>query len=468
MAELAVFMEGDLVGLLESGAGNAVRFAYDPAWIERSDATPLSVSMPLRPGWFDDATVGPYLWGLLPDNEVVLQRWARQYQCSASNVFALLSNVGADVAGAAQYLPSGTAPDEARKGTHEKLSTADVAELLRTVRKDASAWHASDAAGRWSLAGAQSKIALAHDARRGWSIPRGQAPTTHILKPAIEDLADHDLNELLCVRAAALLGLRTEEIALGHFDDQRALVVTRYDRRTVGGRIERIHQEDFCQALRVPPGSKYQSDGGPSVEDMVGVLADLGTAPTDVERLCDAVAYNWLILGSDAHAKNYSLLLAAQQVRLAPLYDLGSLAPYAKHAPKVNLAQKVGGEYRAGVIAQRHLRRLAESARISPDDFVDRVDVMAQALPDALIEVAAEIELTGEERGAADRIIDAVSQWAGSRRGTLRPPRSRPGADGIGRPPTKPRQRQPKGTPRGGQFQPTSHDEASDVGLAEE
>jgi serine/threonine-protein kinase HipA len=461
---LEVSMGGHRVGTLERAADRTLRFAYDHDWIERPDATPLSVSMPLRPGPFAHGTVHPYLWGLLPDNEDVIDRWARQFQCSPSDVFALLTNVGVDVAGAALYLPPGSDPEVAAAASYERLTEDEVGHLLREVADDAAAWHPRDSRGRWSLAGAQAKIALAHSPSLGWAIPSGRAPTTHILKPAIDRLDDHDLNELLCVRAAAELGLVTEAAVLGHFGDRRALVVTRYD-RTEGpsGQIVRVHQEDLCQALSVHPNRKYQSDGGPSVEDMVGVLRLHSTSPwLDVARLLDTVAYNWLVLGTDAHAKNHSLVLSGQQVRLAPLYDVASLAPYVPFAPKAKLAQKVGGEYRAGKIAARHWERLARAAKVDPGELVDRIRDLAARVPRALSEAIAGSGLDDDERRVATEQAERIAAWTATAVQQL----GGPGSPAPIRQPSveerRPPARHPSGTPKGGRFAPRPDDPADE------
>ncbi len=454
----------DRVGTLERTANGLLRFAYDEDWLERADATPLSVSMPLRSGAFEHDTVHPYLWGLLPDNEAVVDRWARTYQCSPSNVFALLANVGTDVAGAAQYLLPGAASEEAAEATYEWLTDGEVADLLREVGEDVTAWHPLHDQGRWSLAGAQAKIALAHDPQRGWAIPGGRAPTTHILKPAIARLKDHDLNELLCIRAASKLGLVTEEAELGHFGDQRALVVKRYDRLPGDdGQIVRLHQEDLCQALGVHPNRKYQSDGGPSAIDVLQVLRDNSTAvTTDVRRLVDALAYHWLILGTDAHAKNYSLLLSGQQVRLAPLYDLASLAPYVSYAPKAKLAQKVGGEYRAGKISDGHWVKLARAARIDPPELLERITELAAQLPLAFDAALEDLALEGRELDAASELIASVLGWSSVAVQQLDAPRwtDRGGLQPAEAP--RPAVRHARGTPLGGRFAPRPQAEAED------
>lgn len=464
MDELEVTIDGRSVGTLHRQAAGTLRFRYDAGWLDDREATPLSLSIPLRPGWFDHGTMYPYLWGLLPDNESVLERWAKDFGCSASDVFRLLENVGADVAGAARYSGTGVGPADAAESACDWVSEADVAELLRAVDRDSTAWHHGGRTGRWSLAGAQAKIALAHDHDRGWAIPRGAAPTTHILKPAIRGLEDHDINELVCLAAASRLGLRSADVSLGHFDDERALVVRRYDRTVVGDSVVRVHQEDFCQALGVHPSQKYQSDGGPSFEAMVGVVRDSGTSvDADVSRLCDAIAFNWIILGTDAHAKNYSLLLSGRTVRLAPLYDLASAAPSVDYAPKAKLAQKVGGEYQAGRISTRHWVRLAEAARVDPDALRDRVADLADALPDALTDVLTDAEtgLLDTERDAGRAMVSQIASWVSRCRSEIdrAPASTPPPASARSR---RPRDRRPAGTPTGGQFAPRAHSEPDD------
>lgn len=411
MTELHVYMGSSRVGVLDGSDPRSLSFTYDEPWIEDPKATPLSVSLPKRLGVYRHAELVPYLWGLLPDNERVLARWARDYQCSASNVFALLENVGTDVAGAAQYVPADVDPEESRPPTFERVNDDKIADLLREVREDATAWH-SDSRQHWSLAGAQAKIALAYDKDAEWSIPRGSAPTTHILKPAIEGLTDHDLNEHICLATAGQLGMHAASSRISNFGDERALVVERYDRQEMpDGRIVRIHQEDLCQALGVHPDRKYESDGGPGIKDMTNLLRQSANELAEVERLCMAVAYNWLVLGTDAHAKNYSLLLSGQQVRVAPLYDIASAAPSARYAPKAKLAQKIGGEYRAGHVSRRHLERVALTARLDADVFIARVADMAAGLPEAMSRAIDSSDLTDSERKAAATMHETITQW---------------------------------------------------------
>jgi serine/threonine-protein kinase HipA len=404
--------DGD-VGVLERTRGRAT-FTYAPTWVARPDATPLSVSMPMTSRAHAPAVVEPFLWGLLPDNARVLERWGREFGVSPTNAFGLLAVVGEDLPGAVQLVR----PERAGRpapGRVTWLTTDDVAELLRTVRRDQTAWLGAGAEGRWSLAGAQPKIALHHDGRR-WGRPSGRIPTTHILKPAIAGLDDHDLNEHLCLRTARRLGLRTVPTAITAFGDERAIVVTRYDRRRRAGGVERIHQEDVCQALGVPPGRKYQNEGGPSPVDVVRLLREVlpsGVAEPSIEAFVDALAFNWVVGGPDAHAKNYALLLAGREVRLAPFYDIASALAYPHaHAPKVKLAMKIGGHYQLSAIGRRAWERLSVDLRLDPAATVGRVAAMAAATADALAAECADPAVVELASPLPARLLDAVADRA--------------------------------------------------------
>jgi serine/threonine-protein kinase HipA len=382
--------------------------------------------MPLAQAEHGHAAVSAFLWGLLPDNDRVLERWARAYRVSPRNPFALLRHVGEDCAGAAQFV----APDRvdavlAGDGDVEWLDRDEVAERLRTLRRDPTAWHVNDR-GQFSLAGAQAKTALHHDPSTGrWGEPRGAVPTTHILKPAISGLDDHDLNEHLCLNAARLMGLPAAASHVATFGTERAIVLERYDRRwTSDGAVNRIHQEDMCQALGIAPTRKYQSDHGPTPEQVIEVLRrnvfPAQAAADNVNRFVDALAFNWIIGGTDAHAKNYSVLLRGPEVRLAPLYDLASALPYDHmHAPKLQLAMKVGGRYNIDAISGHHWRRFAEANGLDPDDTVARIDQLAERAPQAFT-TAAESETVSELRSQLPaRLVERIATRAANCRTRL-------------------------------------------------
>ncbi|HEX3898378.1 MAG TPA: type II toxin-antitoxin system HipA family toxin [Mycobacteriales bacterium] len=385
--------DGAVAGSLTRAAGR-ITFRYEDDWRRLPDATPLSVSMPLTARDHPARVVEPWLWGLLPDSEPVLARWAREFHTTTVHPLGLLARVGEDLPGSFQIVAPDQLDSLRTDGSVEWLSAKQVAGLLRDVRADPTAWLGRGAEGRWSLAGAQPKIALRREGKR-WGRPHGRAATTHILKPAIEGLDDHDLNEHLCLRAGRLLGLRTVRTEIVSFGDERAIVVERYDRLTQpNGAMVRVHQEDMCQALSVPPELKYESDGGPTAADVATVLQDhipgrAGQAA--VSDFADALAFSWIIGAPDAHAKNFALLLAGRQVRMAPLYDIGSALPYPdSYEPKLKLAMKVGRKDLASRIGSDDWVDMAAALRLDADELLSRIRSMCETVSDALATVGAD------------------------------------------------------------------------------
>jgi serine/threonine-protein kinase HipA len=279
---------------------------------------------------------------------------------------------------------------------------------------------AVDAARAVSLAGAQAKTALYLDpGTRRWGEPWGAAPTTHILKPAVAVLDEHDLTEHLCLAAANRAGVLAARSDVVTFEDERAIVVERYDRlnRSSGGRIRRVHQEDLCQALGLAPTAKYQNEGGPSPEQIIDLLRreihPADTAEAHVARFVDALAFNWIIAGTDAHAKNYSLLLAGRQVRLAPLYDVASALPYDDmYVPRLRMAMRMGGEDRVERIGGRHWRRFAEANRLDPDETVARVDALVARTPGCFAATAHDDEVRALGSALPARLAERIAAHA--------------------------------------------------------
>lgn len=424
---LAVLIGGRRAGVVTMGTAGRFSLTYDEAWREAETATPLSLSMPLAQREHSDVTVRAFLWGLLPDNERVLDRWAQDHQVSPRNPFALLRHVGEDCAGAAQFVrPERVGKLVAGEGSVQWLTDTDVAERLRILRRDPTAWHVRNG-GQFSLAGAQAKIALHHDPSAGrWGEPRGSVPTTHILKPAVTGLDDHDLNEHLCLTAARLLGLPAASTHVGQFADERAIVVQRYDRRQMaGGTIARIHQEDMCQALGVPSTTKYQNEGGPTPEQVIELLRrgvfPARLAATAVNRFVDALAFNWIIYGTDGHAKNYSLLLSGPQVRLAPLYDVASALAYDDmYPPKLRMAMKIGDEYRVEATTGRHWRNFAAANGLDPDETIARIDQLVERAPEAFGTAAKAETIRDLKSKLPDRLTERISAAAEKCRTRLR------------------------------------------------
>ncbi|MEO9240165.1 MAG: HipA domain-containing protein, partial [Jatrophihabitantaceae bacterium] len=321
---LIVLINRAPAGVLEQDPHGRLSFSYHENYRAHRSPTPLSLSMPLALRSHANDVVEPYLRGLLPDNENVLRRWGARFGVPWNSPFAQLRHVGEDVAGAAQFVRESRLAEVTGPGSIEPKDDAYIADRLRVLRGDRAAWDDIASPGQFSLAGAQAKLALYRSPSGQWGLPSGRRATTHILKPALEHLVDQEVNEHLCLRGAARLGIRVAHSEIMQFGDERAIVLERYDRLVrEDGSVQRVHQEDFCQALAVYPARKYErEDGGPGAVAIIRTLRQYlppSQARPATETFCRALAYNWVIYGPDAHAKNYSLLLSGSNVRFAPL-----------------------------------------------------------------------------------------------------------------------------------------------------
>lgn len=348
---LQVYLLGSYAGVLEQTLAGDISFTYDQAYRSEKGKTPLSLSMPLSAEHHKKRAVLPFLQGLLPDSDPALQVLGSRFGVPWRNPCALLEHVGSDVAGAIEIFPNGGKPP-AR--SHEQaeaqvLSELEVGRMLRgVVAEYQTGIPGAVNSGYFSVAGAQPKISLRRDGDM-WALPDSANPTTHILKPVPGNFEHLDLVEYLTMSVAGSLGMTVAQCELMTIDGIECFATTRYDRPVVDGRVVRLHQEDFAQALSVSPGKKYQHrDGGPGLRAIGALLSSL---PETENR--KAVARNFfrgfvfnVIAGcTDAHAKNYSLILEGNQVRLAPLYDLVTYAGYWDGESTLMSAMSVGGKY---------------------------------------------------------------------------------------------------------------------------
>ncbi len=408
--QVDVYLNGQYAGVLHRSR-DRTRFVYDDSYRRDPAATPLSCALPLTASEHPSERVEPFLWGLLPENEAVLQRWARTFHVSARRPLELLAAVGQDLPGAVQMFVPGQTPTTDADDV-DWLSEDEVAAEVHRIRIDEAAWLPTEGRGRWSLGGSRAKVALLLNDGR-WGRPSGSIPTNRILKPATAELPDHDINEHLCLNAARLSGLSAVPTSIALFGQERAMVVTRFDRRAHEGRtVERIQQEDLCQALAVRPENKYENDGGPSAARIAELLRQEIGGPEGrvaVWSFFDALVFNWLVAAPDAHAKNYSLLHLGRAVRLAPLYDIGSALPYPGfYGPKVALAMRIGGHYRVGTIAAKTWAREAAALGLDGDGAVERARSLAKRVPDAFADSRRDLSAMVGTVELADRLVAAV------------------------------------------------------------
>lgn len=395
-------------GWLEEHGNRRLAFRYRTEWIRRADAVALSHTLPLAEEPADGEAVRTYFEGLLPEGPV-REHAAERLDVPVDDALGLLDALGADCAGAVRLF----APERWPPGA-AGVRWLDEAELASTLSElPARPLGVDPSRGvRACLAGAQDKVpvVIAPDGRTG--LPRDGQATTHVLKVRVGGLADTQVNEAFCLALARRLGLPAVEAELRRAVDVTYVAVRRYDRRLVGSRIERIHQEDVCQALALPPTRKYESQGGPTLLDCVRLVRALSERPeVDVETFLRAAAFDYLVANNDAHGKNVSLLREmGSSVRLAPMYDLGCTEVYAG-LPSA-MAMRVGLEERAEDIRHDDWRWLADRIGVPHRALVGWLRPLAERAPAEARAVAAELRADGWPSAIPARVCAFVGRRA--------------------------------------------------------
>jgi serine/threonine-protein kinase HipA len=397
---LQVMLNGRGVGILERAKSGAISFVYDEQWLSWEHAFPVSLSLPLQRQRLIGEPVIAVFENLLPDNIDIRKRLAARTQADGTDAFSLLAKIGRDCVGALQFLPSEAAIEPVGRVEGHEIDEATIAALLRDLsNKPLGVGITDERDFRISIAGAQEKTALL---RKGghWFEPIGATPTTHILKPQIGKTRDgmdmsHSVeNEYFCLRLCAALGMPTALTEILDFEEVRVLSVERFDRVwTDDGRLLRLPQEDFCQALGVPPTIKYNVEGGPGIVECLRFLKTSNNPEADQRMFLKAQIIFWLMAATDGHAKNYSVFLEpGERFRMTPLYDVLSAQPnYDAHEMRrreLKLAMAVGNRRNYGIykIAPRHFGQSAKLAALSPDIANDIFEEVRVRMEDALQE----------------------------------------------------------------------------------
>lgn len=361
---LTVWWDRGVVGSLALDRHGAIRFAYAAGWLAEDSAPPLSFSLPKRQASFSTRECLPFFEGLLPEG-AQRDAVAAALGVSPGNTFGLLAQLGAEVAGALSLWLEGEVPPPRRAvEPPEVLSDEALVRLLDTIRTRPFL-AARRGSLRLSLAGAQSKMPVTAIGG-AVALPSPGRPSTHILKPSTARFPAITENEAFAMCLAARMGLSVAPVQPGVVANRSFLLVERYDRRMRGdGMVERLHQEDFCQALGVPPARKYASEGGPTFARCFELVRRVCTRPArEVLKLLDAAILQVLLGNADAHGKNYSLLAHPDgSIEIAPLYDLLSTVAYSDLSPM--LAMKIAGRGRLRRLRRGDWDRFAANADLS-------------------------------------------------------------------------------------------------------
>lgn len=419
---LHVFLNSRLVGQLNRETSGAIDFRYDPAWLAWEHTMPVSLSLPLREDRYIGAPVSAVFDNLLPDNADIRKKVAERVGAAGVDAFSLLTALGRDCVGALQFLTDDVEPGPAGVIEGHPVKDAEIADMIKNLARNPLGLK-PDEDFRISIAGAQEKTALLRYKGR-WEKPLGTTPTTHILKPQIGelpngiDLSNSVENEYLCLTLTKTMGLPSANAEMATFGSKRVLIVERFDRLfTDNKRLLRIPQEDCCQALSVPWTLKYESEGGPGVQQILKLLAGSDDADTDRRNFLKAIIVFWLLGATDGHAKNFSVFLSpGGGYRLTPLYDIvsaqPSLAAKQIRRNKMKMAMAVGDNrhYTMESVVGRHFIQSAIKAGLGRAIALEVIEDILETGPKALERV-----LAGLPKGFPGTVAEPIAEGVRSR-----------------------------------------------------
>ena len=408
MKRLIVFLNGERVGALDEDDSGLLEFRYVPEWTGRSNAMPLSRSLPLQSEPFRGKHARPFFAGILPD-EGPRKQIAAILGISEHNDFAMLERIGGECAGAVSLLPEDAPAPTVGETRVRELSERELEDIVAELPR--RPLMAGREGLRLSLAGSQSKLPiLIRDATI--ALPLGNTPSTHIIKPEPERFPGLVATEVLCMTLARAVGLNVPPVSVRPVGNKPCIVVQRYDRSVdANGSVTRVHQEDFCQALGFPPERKHQQEGGPLLRDGIGLLREWSTvAALDIRDFLDGLIFNVLIGNADAHGKNYSILYRKTERRLAPFYDLVcTLAwPELSKIP----AMKIGTSESIERITPAHWQKMAQDSRVGWPMLRERMIAMCGKTIEGL--KGKEVLAASNDPTMAERVAGIIQERASS------------------------------------------------------
>lgn len=324
-------------GTLEETAGGGTRFTYGAHWKE-SVACALPI---LRREHEWPQGVHPFFQHLGPEG------WLREKQARTAHIndeddFGLLLRYGADCIGAVGLRP---APG---------LETKEIpaSELAANPSR--------------TLSGIQPKLLVVKEGAKFIAAgATGAAPYIAKFNSEREGAGSLVRNEALSLRwCAALLGKEeVNEFEIGTVEDKTALIVTRFDRTTDGGKLR---LEDFAQILSKPRGRDFSGKYDASYEDVAAVIKEHSVRPEiDLAKFFRRLVVFVLVGNCDAHLKNFSLLETKDGLRLSPAYDILNTALY--QTLDQNIALSVAGKKpNLDQVTRAVLEKFAKSIGIAP------------------------------------------------------------------------------------------------------
>jgi serine/threonine-protein kinase HipA len=412
--ELHVFWAEDHIGLLSARPNGRVRFTYSPEWLA-GPAIPVSISLPCQAETHDAEVSTIFFENYMPEGEIKTEL-AKARKIASHDIFMFLREFGRDMAGALSLQEE---PVMNPASDYEDI-TARLEDILskRDRRLPLNLFLKLDA--NLSLAGGQDKLPVLYRDGR-FFLSRGNAPTSHIIKPMHTLFKDLPHNEHYCMSLARNVGLNVLETDIVTLGGEPVYMIKRFDRLERAGRLARLHQEDFCQALSIPAARKYQVKGGPGWPELMKVISEnpFKNRDKDLEALIDAAIYNFIIGNTDAHGKNFSILYGQAKsgsLSLAPFYDLCSTYPYGDIVTSKRLAMSIGKKQRFDRVEAENWRQFAEVVDLAREELAEKMTKVAEA-----VEAGSQVVLEAhKELYARTGVPGTIAEQAGRQAAEVR------------------------------------------------
>ncbi len=375
---LNIFLNDKHIGILEKDGNGGINFKYS----DNADRI-LSLSLPIQKEPFENEQCRGFFNGLLPESDHTRIAIGKKYGINPKNDFSILQVIGYDCAGAVLFFDNDEEQISSKylKETYEIDYTPfpddELEKFINELPQKPLATGIEDM--RLSLAGAQDKTSLiVVDGQIG--IPKNNVPTSHILKPAINEFNETVENEFICIKSAEMLGIKVPDAKIGYANKTKYFLIKRYDREIIDNKIKRIHQEDFCQASNIPSAYKYQAEGGVDFKRCFEILRSTSQPAVAINQFIQLIIFNYLIGNNDAHGKNFSILHYDNgEIKFAPAYDILCSQVYPELSNK--MAMKIGGHYKHDEILLRHFDKLANENNISFTQLKKIIKNQCETLP---------------------------------------------------------------------------------------
>lgn len=374
-------------------------FHYDEDYITADYGRPISISLPLRSESFTSEETRCFFEGLLPEgfSRKAVADWIKTEE---DDYIAILSILGKECLGAIRIVPDG---NEEEVSKYKRLSMSQVKKLAEEGATKSTQILLQT---HLSLAGATGKVGLYYDSSKNkWYLPQGNAPSTHIVKQSHVRLSHIVINEELCMLAAKNCGIDAVDsfiVNTGDGNDQDILYATRrYDRGFISDNFidglqipNRLHQEDFAQAMGVNAFDKYERENKHYLKRLFEIIrANCSDPISEQIKLWKMICYNFMVGNTDCHIKNMALLYGEnlKSISLAPAYDIVSTRVYNMSS---EMSFFIGGELRIDRINRRTFASAASECGLTErmalkcfDEVADRFESAVDKASDELYDM---------------------------------------------------------------------------------